>query len=102
MAIYDPKVDPDQIAQDLAAPSSASDGPLSGVGVWQSAPNPLAAATGADAVLVLTEWAEFRSLDWAQLAAVMRQPAWLFDARRIVDASAARDAGLNLWQVGNG
>lgn len=32
----------------------------------------------------------------------MRKPAWLFDARRIVDAQAARDAGLNLWQVGNG
>jgi UDPglucose 6-dehydrogenase len=58
------------------------------------------AATGADAVLLLTEWAEFASLDWDAIASVMRQPAWLFDARATVDASAARAAGLKVWRVG--
>jgi UDPglucose 6-dehydrogenase len=58
------------------------------------------AATGADAVLLLTEWAEFGELDWAGIGAVMRQPAWLFDARATADASAARAAGLKVWTVG--
>ena len=49
-----------------------------------------------DAVLLLTEWAEFASLDWDAIASVMRQPAWLFDARATADASAARAAGLVL------
>jgi UDPglucose 6-dehydrogenase len=32
----------------------------------------------------------------------MRQPAWLFDARAICDAVAARAAGLKVWRVGEG
>jgi UDPglucose 6-dehydrogenase len=62
----------------------------------------LEAARGADALLVLTEWAEFRQLAWAELAAVMRKPAWLFDARAICDSPAARAAGLHVWTVGEG
>jgi UDPglucose 6-dehydrogenase len=53
-------------------------------------------------VLVLTEWQQFAQLDWQQLAAVMRQPAWLFDGRAICEAGAARAAGLKVWRVGEG
>jgi UDPglucose 6-dehydrogenase len=53
-------------------------------------------------VLLLTEWQQFRQLDWPALAAVMRQPAWLFDARAMADAAAARSAGLRVWVVGEG
>ena len=53
-------------------------------------------------MLILTEWREFRQLDWAALAASMRQPAWLFDGRAIADTAAARAAGLNVWTVGEG
>jgi UDPglucose 6-dehydrogenase len=35
-------------------------------------------------------------------ASLMRQPAWLFDARAKADASAARAAGLKVWRVGEG
>jgi len=38
----------------------------------------------ADAVVVLTEWGAFASLDWpGDRGALMRRPAWLFDARAI-------------------
>ena len=57
---------------------------------------------GADAVVILTEWRDYASLDWEAIAAVMRRPAWLFDARAIADAAAARAAGLNVWRVGEG
>jgi UDPglucose 6-dehydrogenase len=60
------------------------------------------AAAGADALLLLTEWQQFAQIDWAGVAAVMRQPAWLFDARAKADRSAARAAGLNVWTVGEG
>jgi UDPglucose 6-dehydrogenase len=73
-----------------------------GDGTWQSCGSVLEAALGADAVLVLTEWAEFSELPFKDLAAVMRKPAWLFDARGITNAAAAREAGLNLWIVGQG
>ncbi len=104
LAIYDPKVSEAQMATDLAQePQSAPAGNgLSGEGVWQLAASAEAAATGADAVLILTEWRQFAELDWPGLAAVMRHPAWLFDARAIADAEAAAAAGLNLWTVGRG
>jgi UDPglucose 6-dehydrogenase len=60
------------------------------------------AAAGADAVLLLTEWAEFGDLDWQAIGTVVRKPAWLFDARATADASAARAAGLRVWRVGEG
>lgn len=90
LAIYDPKVSESQIQADLGDAS------------WQRSGSVLEAARGADALLVLTEWAEFRQLPWAALAAAMRKPAWLFDARAITDAPAARTAGLNVWTVGQG
>jgi len=46
---------------------------MQGDGVWQPAADPLAAAQGAAAVLLLTEWQQFRQLDWPALAAVMRR-----------------------------
>ena len=104
LAIYDPKVSPEQMAVDLGQDPQSESGAngLCAEGVWQPAPDPLEAVRGADAVLLLTEWAEFRSLDWPQLAAVMRPPAWLFDGRAVADAAAARAAGLRIWVVGEG
>jgi UDPglucose 6-dehydrogenase len=104
LAIFDPKVSEGQMAADLGAspqPAPADHG-LSGEGVWQLAPSAQAAASGADAVLILTEWGEFAELDWQALVAVMRHPAWLFDARAIADSEAAAAAGLNVWTVGKG
>jgi UDPglucose 6-dehydrogenase len=104
LAIYDPKVSSAQIATDLgqAEAGQGQGQPGQGEGSWQLARSASEAASGADAVLILTEWREFRQLDWAALAASMRQPAWLFDGRAIADTAAARAAGLNVWTVGEG
>ena len=58
--------------------------------------------TGADAVLILTEWQHYRQLSWSALAQQMRQPAWVFDARSVVNPAAVLEAGLQLWRVGEG
>ena len=101
LAIFDPKVSIEQIAADLGVEAHGGEA-LQGEGVWQPAADPFAAVCGADAVVLLTEWQQFRQLDWSALAAVMRQPAWLFDARAVADAAAARAAGLRVWVVGEG
>lgn len=101
LAIVDPKVDPRQIAQDLAMPS-LNGVEVSGDGGWLTAADPLEAARGADALLILTEWGAYRQLDWSAIAAVMRRPAWLFDTRAVADAETARAAGLKVWRVGEG
>jgi len=104
LAIVDPKVEPSQIAIDLGLEALDPNRPvgLGGEGGWSAVATPEEAARGADAVLILTEWEVYRHLDWQAIAAVMRQPAWLFDARAVADAEAARAAGLNVWRVGEG
>ena len=104
LAIVDAKVEPAQIALDLEqAPLEGGVGSTRGdEGGWLPAGSALEAARGADAVLILTEWGAYRQLDWAAIAALMRRPAWLFDARAIADADAARAAGLTVWRVGEG
>jgi len=103
-------VSAEQIAADLRVEALAGSG-MQGEGVWQPVADPGAAVAGAVAggfraavaVLLLTEWEQFRQLDRPALAAVMRQPAcWLFDARAVADAAAARAAGLRVWVVGEG
>ncbi len=96
LAIFDPKVSEHQIAADLSmAPGSAE-------GSWHLLADAAQAAASADALLLLTEWPQFAGLDRAELAPRMRQPAWLFDARGVADAAAARAAGLQVWVVGDG
>ena len=109
LAIHDPKVESAQISRDLklepiAAESEA--GPtaqaLSGQGSWWSAGSVEQAVAGADAVLILTEWSHYKTLNWIDLARRMRRPAWVFDARSVVNPEDVRAAGLTLWRVGNG
>lgn len=110
LAIHDPKVDPDQIARDLNLPASSApdseSGPtraaLSGEGTWWPSEKIASALKGADAVLILTEWSHYQELDWSALAPLMRQPAWVFDARSVVTPAEVQAAGLNLWRVGEG
>jgi UDPglucose 6-dehydrogenase len=96
LAIYDPKVKKDQMIQDLDLDKEE----LRDLCCLR-ADTPYEASHGADAVLILTEWDEFRHLDWTSLALSMRMPAWLFDSRGICNLDAARAAGLNIWNVGS-
>jgi UDPglucose 6-dehydrogenase len=60
---------------------------------------PYAAAEGADALFLVTEWNEFRQPDWARLKASMRTPV-LFDGRNVWDAGKARAAGFTYYGIG--
>ena len=102
LAIHDPKVDPEQIARDLQLQATAAADGLSGTGSWAMADSVEQAVAGADAVLILTEWQQYRALDWTDLGSRMRRPAWVFDARSVADAGQVRAAGLSLWRVGDG
>jgi UDPglucose 6-dehydrogenase len=55
--------------------------------------DPYQAAQGADLIVILTEWNEFRGLDLARLAQAMASPR-MADLRNIYSAASARDAGF--------
>ncbi len=60
---------------------------------------PLLAAKDADALVVLTEWPEFRSLDWAAVAGVLSRPT-VVDTRNLLDPDVLRRAGISWIGVG--
>ena len=57
------------------------------------------AMTGADAVVVLTEWNEFRALDPARMKKLLRHPV-MVDLRNIYDPAAMQVAGIDYSCVG--
>ena len=58
------------------------------------------ACDNAHAVAVLTEWKEFRALDWAAIYEVMKKPAFVFDGRNVLDHDALRALGFIVYAVG--
>jgi UDPglucose 6-dehydrogenase len=64
------------------------------------AANPYAAAEGADAVVLVTEWHELRRPDFARLRSVVRTPV-LFDGRNVWPPEEARRAGFTYHGVGH-
>ena len=54
------------------------------------------------AIIILTEWDEYRKLNWKLIAKKMVPPAWVFDSKSIVNTEEVKDAGLRLWRLGNG
>jgi UDPglucose 6-dehydrogenase len=65
------------------------------------APNAYAAANGADALVIVTEWDEFRALDLRKIAGSMRGKT-LVDLRNVYSADEAAEAGLVHSGVGRG
>ncbi|OGY83750.1 MAG: UDP-glucose 6-dehydrogenase [Candidatus Kerfeldbacteria bacterium RIFCSPHIGHO2_12_FULL_48_17] len=63
--------------------------------------DPYDAATGADAVIIATEWEMFSKLDWARMKEVMRQP-FILDGRNILDVHALSKLGFTCISVGKG
>jgi UDPglucose 6-dehydrogenase len=59
------------------------------------------AAEGADALVLTTEWNEFKQLDKARLLSRMRQP-YLIDGRNVYDAEEMARAGFVYWGMGRG
>jgi UDPglucose 6-dehydrogenase len=80
----------DPIAAEVARPM------LRGV---ELAPDALGAAQGADAVVLVTEWAEFRELDLGALAEAMAGDV-LVDGRNALDGAKAAAAGLTYEAMG--
>ena len=61
--------------------------------------DPYEAATGARVLVVLTEWDEFRWLDFSRVLAVMAEPC-IVDARNLLDPAAVRRMGFHYAGIG--
>ena len=93
VVVYAPKVSEAEIRRDLQA-VGADGRRLSVVG------SAYAAAEGAHAVAVVTEWDEFRTLDFARIYQAMTKPAFVFDGRNILPADRLRELGFRVYAIG--
>ena len=99
LAIYDPKVDASTIRQELLA-----DGvdPAVLESNLEICSEPYAVADKAHALVALTEWDEFRSLDLGCIFERMLKPAFVFDGRDILPAAELRSHGFKVFSIGKG
>jgi UDPglucose 6-dehydrogenase len=100
--VYDPKVSAQQIIGDmknmLQQNGNQSFDEISQlIHVYN---DPCEALDKAHAIAVLTEWDEFKTLDWEKIYRSMYKPAFIFDGRNILDATMLRKTGFVIKAVG--
>jgi len=93
VCVYDPKVPADEIRTDTLGKGVTN--PLLTV-----AKDAYEACVGAHAIVIVTEWDEFKTLDYTRIFATMPKPAFLFDGRNVVDLVALRRIGFRASGIG--
>lgn len=107
LSIYDPQVTEDQIQRDLLMKEFDWDHPIhlqpmspptskQVSVVWDA----YQAAKDAHGVCILTEWDEFKTLDYQKIFDNMRKPAYIFDGRNILDVAKLREIGFIVYSIG--
>ena len=95
MTIYDPKVEEAQIWMDLqeALPAMPLETIKKQVTIVHSA---LEACKQKEAIVIATEWKEFKEIDWQAVYDQMSKPAFVFDGRMILDAAKLKQIGFTV------
>ena len=98
ISVYDPKVSGAQIYSDLnhLGTRDVGENKMS-VSVEDSA---YEAAKDAYGLAILTEWDEFIDLDWKKIKEMMREPAFVFDGRKLLDRSEIEQLGFKYYAIG--
>ena len=100
LSIYDPKVEEYKIQKDLENKQKYREAKFD-YGTFEVSPSIRDAAYKSDAIVILTEWEEFNSINWDEIYKLTRKPTWLFDTRACIDYEKAKKAGFNIWKLGN-
>jgi len=106
--IHDPKVNHQQISRDLNLKpfsfieKNEKEKIKNHGGYWDTISSTKNAFKDADAILVLTEWSEYKNIDWANASSQMRKPSWLFDSRSVIDPTKLENTDINFWRIGDG
>ena len=93
VVVYDPKVSAEKIRRDVLGQGNECDRLM-------VATSAVEAAAGAHALAVLTEWDEFKTLDFPVIHAGMHKPAFVFDGRNILPRAELEGLGFDVFAIG--
>ena len=100
IAVYDPKVEKEQILNDLNYLETRPEGENeSNITSFDDA---YEACKDSHAIAVLTEWDEFKTLDWSNIYKKMKKPAFVFDGRNILNSKELSEIGFKVYKIGVG
>ncbi|KAJ5068797.1 udp-glucose 6-dehydrogenase [Anaeramoeba ignava] len=96
LSIYDPKATKETILRDLQAltPNVNLEKQVTVVSNAQDS------IKESHAILILTDWDEFKELNLAETYKIMEKPAYIFDGRNVIDQKEARKIGFETYSVG--
>ncbi len=98
LLIYDPKVSAERINEDLNKESLLLK--EENIGKWHVTKSIYKAVEGALGIVVITEWDEFRTINWAKVSQLTNYPIWLFDTRNICNKEEAKKYNIRVWTIG--
>ncbi|MFW5778012.1 MAG: UDP-glucose 6-dehydrogenase [Bacteroidota bacterium] len=100
VSVYDPQVPEKSMIEDLnylqTRPDQENKEMLT---VHQDA---YEACKGAHAIAIITEWDEFKDLDWQKIYQNMKKPAFLFDGRNLLNHEELEKIGFKVKAIGKG
>ncbi|KAH8829225.1 UDP-glucose/GDP-mannose dehydrogenase [Flagelloscypha sp. PMI_526] len=99
--IYDPQVPEEQVWMDLeeAIPGTPIETIKKSVTICSSA---IEACKNSEAVVIATEWKEFREISWQEVYDSMNKPAFVFDGRLLVNHDELTKIGFKVKTIGRG
>jgi len=98
ITVFDPKVTRAQMLNDLNQLGTRT---LEENEQYLTVSNdPYKAADAAHAIALLTEWDQFKTLDYERIYEKMLKPAFVFDGRRILDREQLKSLGFRMYTIG--
>ena len=96
--VYDPKVSKAQMLTDLNRLGTRTE--EENERYLKVLSDPYQAAEEAHAIAIMTEWDQFKTLDYQKIYAQMLKPAFVFDGRRIIEKAALDRIGFKTYKLG--
>eukprot|EP00612_Vaucheria_litorea_P005112 CAMPEP_0171461728 /NCGR_PEP_ID=MMETSP0945-20130129/6056_1 /TAXON_ID=109269 /ORGANISM="Vaucheria litorea, Strain CCMP2940" /LENGTH=455 /DNA_ID=CAMNT_0011988125 /DNA_START=89 /DNA_END=1456 /DNA_ORIENTATION=- len=103
LRVYDPQVTREQMFQEFSYTCGINDETKPGLTTTDmvlTMSDAYTACEGVHAIAILTEWDEFKTLDYQRIYNSMAKPAFIFDGRSIVDSSELRKIGFEVYCIG--
>jgi UDPglucose 6-dehydrogenase len=106
LTIYDPRVPEEQIRSELTYACTDMNGEISELDRKLIQDNvtivkdSYEACDDAHAAAILTEWDEFKELDFERVYKSMQQPAFVFDGRNLLDRDKLTEIGFEIHAIG--